>query len=455
MPLHQPIMSGLSLTELYLHGLPLMLVKAWLILYFARIVTDQYEYSPASVRHRIWLIAFIGLAALPLLSLLLPSWNIITIDISANQMEPVHQSLFSTENYTSTLFSFSVFDWIIIGYLAVVLLRLMILSLHVAKVHALTLQATPATEQWYQIAARYYRGKLAIKTSGKLIAPVTWGTLQPVILLPSNCDQWSRSERELVILHEIGHIKRADWLSQLLSQVVSVLYWPLPSIKKALQNISLEAERACDDSVVKNGASPTDYASLLMRFAKGYTPRASVPMGATSDLTYRIRNILSPYTKRSSERKLCRWILVIGAVFVFPFASIQATGNYLTVDPLAGYRLTPIVTIKNIDNHFSVNSASCNCRETNNSSRARLTFQTANIIPVHLREKNIEGYVDLIFDIDSKGKTTNIRIIDSYPKGIFDDLSIKALAQWKYKPATKLGIAQIQKNELTRIHYRL
>ncbi|NRB23287.1 energy transducer TonB [Shewanella sp.] len=44
------------------------------------------------------------------------------------------------------------------------------------------------------------------------------------------------------------------------------------------------------------------------------------------------------------------------------------------------------------------------------------------------------GYVQLQYDVDSKGKTENIQVIKSQPEGIFDDAAVRALSKWKYNP---------------------
>lgn len=46
----------------------------------------------------------------------------------------------------------------------------------------------------------------------------------------------------------------------------------------------------------------------------------------------------------------------------------------------------------------------------------------------------ISGCVKLEFDISERGRMTNIRIVDSYPKGVFDSVARRALERWVYYP---------------------
>ena len=44
------------------------------------------------------------------------------------------------------------------------------------------------------------------------------------------------------------------------------------------------------------------------------------------------------------------------------------------------------------------------------------------------------GYVQLQFDVDTKGSPENIQVIESQPEGLFDDAAVIALSKWKYNP---------------------
>ena len=86
---------------------------------------------------------------------------------------------------------------------------------------------------------------------------------------------------------------------------------------------------------------------------------------------------------------------------------------------------------------------------------AMAVFKVAPPYPRRAMSRNIEGYVDLMFDIAPSGKTENIRVIRAQPKGYFEAVSIRTLAKWKYRPALDDGVAVAQKNQTTRITYEL
>ncbi len=82
-------------------------------------------------------------------------------------------------------------------------------------------------------------------------------------------------------------------------------------------------------------------------------------------------------------------------------------------------------------------------------------FRVQPEYPQAALRRGIEGYVDLLFDVTASGKTTNIRIIDASPPGVFERAAMKALKKWKYKPPIENDIPYAQPNMTTRISFAL
>ena len=61
-------------------------------------------------------------------------------------------------------------------------------------------------------------------------------------------------------------------------------------------------------------------------------------------------------------------------------------------------------------------------------------------------ENNLSGYVVMTFNITKNGDVTDIVVIESSPKGIFEKVAVQALSKWKYEPLEDVElIAQKQK----------
>lgn len=69
--------------------------------------------------------------------------------------------------------------------------------------------------------------------------------------------------------------------------------------------------------------------------------------------------------------------------------------------------------------------------------------------------RGIEGFVDIMFDISSKGSTENIRIVGSQPQGVFDKAAIKAIARWKFQPANLDGTSVATYDQVTRLRFSI
>ena len=157
--------------------------------------------------------------------------------------------------------------------------------------------------------------------------PATIGVLSPTILMPPDARHWPEPDLRRVLIHELEHIRRGDWWVHLAARGVSVVYWFHPLIWIALRQLSVEAERACDDAVVK-GSDRADYADQLVALATRLsTPpsRLMVSMANRSDLSRRVGAILNPSQPRGRAGTLAAaTIMGIVALLVCTVASLQA-----------------------------------------------------------------------------------------------------------------------------------
>lgn len=65
----------------------------------------------------------------------------------------------------------------------------------------------------------------------------------------------------------------------------------------------------------------------------------------------------------------------------------------------------------------------------------------------YLRQQ--EGYVSVIFVVNTKGEAEDIEIIDEQPKRVFRKAALNALKKWKFKPATQNGARTTDIMEIT------
>ena len=105
-------------------------------------------------------------------------------------------------------------------------------------------------------------GQLGIKRRVTLLRcqvemPLTWGIIRPQVLIPADAENWSTDQQRSVLLHELAHVQRWDWLTQTVAHISCAIYWFNPLVWVADRRMRLERERACDDHVLTNGCRAT------------------------------------------------------------------------------------------------------------------------------------------------------------------------------------------------------
>ena len=145
---------------------------------------------------------------------------------------------------------------------------------------------------------------------------VTWGLVHPKVILPLDADAWSDERARVVLLHELAHISRRDWLVQVFAQVVRACYWFNPLLWIACRQLRLESEHACDDEVIRRGLDGPDYAGHLIELARALKPRTNVwvpapAMARSSSLERRVRAMLNNACDRRSMSRSSRTVIFI------------------------------------------------------------------------------------------------------------------------------------------------
>jgi len=158
-------------------------------------------------------------------------------------------------------------------------------------------------------------------------APMTWGFGRPVILLPDEAEGWQPDRLRAVLLHELAHIHRGDYLAQILGRLACAVYWFHPLVWIAARRLRVEGEHACDDLVLQCDSRPSDYASHLLAIARGRRvssglSTASVPMARISQLEGRLRAILDHSRNRRIVTR--REVRLFGLFIAISLLSLSA-----------------------------------------------------------------------------------------------------------------------------------
>lgn len=120
-----------------------------------------------------------------------------------------------------------------------------------------------------QLTAQYGIGRFVLLfTSAKVKVPMTVGALKPVIVLPPHlAGELSDSEFDSVAAHELAHIRRWDYSTNLLQRFAQAFLFFHPAVWFIGDQLMIERELACDDWAVKM-CEPRRYASCLTRLVE-------------------------------------------------------------------------------------------------------------------------------------------------------------------------------------------
>lgn len=119
--------------------------------------------------------------------------------------------------------------------------------------------------------------KVKLFFSSRVNMPMMLGALKPVILLPiATIAQLDTAQVEAILLHELAHIKRQDYLINIVQIVIETLLFFNPFMWWISAGIRREREHCCDDLVLSQTQRPLSYATALAAL-EAYR-NASIPL---------------------------------------------------------------------------------------------------------------------------------------------------------------------------------
>jgi HEAT repeat protein/beta-lactamase regulating signal transducer with metallopeptidase domain len=351
-------------------------LKGLLILMIAAALSFALRKASAASRHLVWSLAIASLLALPLLSFGLPPWqvNVLPNVFSAGQSDtstvapPINRSNMQEPepvaalNYsppvaegkpstvldkwpvTSGSYAGQASDlktespgwagWALIAWLAGTALILARLLAGTVSVWWMTHRAQRIKDDvWVSLAQRLalrvgLTRQVALLKSNSVTMPLTCGVMRSSILLPADADDWPDERRNVVLLHELAHVKRRDCLTQMLAHVACAIYWFNPLTWTAARQLRMERERACDDQVLDAGTKASDYADHLLDIARRLrsakcSSLAAVAIARRSQLEGRLLAILDPSVSRRGLSRIGSVAVgLVVACIILPLASL-------------------------------------------------------------------------------------------------------------------------------------
>lgn len=177
--------------------------------------------------------------------------------------------------------------------------------------------------------------KIMLQETSLITSPITFGILQPYILLPIKTQEvFTLSEIKYVFLHELNHHKSKDVIVNFIMSIFQIIYWFNPFIWYALKRIRIDRELACDVSVLNllDESGYIEYGHTIIHFVNKKYDRTNEQFalgigGAKKQIKQRIQNIAN----FSGDSQLLKWkskficvVLGIFVLFITPITTVLA-----------------------------------------------------------------------------------------------------------------------------------
>ncbi len=322
--LSSPIAMALGHTLLY------SLWQAFIVFICLRLVLKLIPNASSRIKYAVSGFAYFGIAA----------WFIITLILQlsiAQKAIAYHETLInsgfqqiSSDSYVtaSSVFSFSYLNnylpWIVAFYFIGMLwftVRLIYnyFQTNVLKTNGLTHLDEAWLQKIEQLAMKLnVQKKVRAFFSKHIDTPMMIGFFKPLILLPlATINHLSTQQFEAILLHELAHVRRNDYLMNLLQSIVDTILFFNPFTWWITKNIREEREKCCDEMVLQL-SDPYHYARALLALEEPLRNRPFVmtAVGKRPQLLHRIKNIMEMKNNRINLRqKLVALLVVISASF--------------------------------------------------------------------------------------------------------------------------------------------
>ncbi len=201
--------------------------------------------------------------------------------------------------------------------------------------------------------------RVALRLSTRIASPLAIGMMRSLILLPASAlTTLSADQLEAVLAHELAHIRRADYLWNILQTMIETLFFFHPAVWWVGSSLRQQRELCCDDIAIASCVDPLTYATALLLLEEERareialrTATTKFPLALALDghqsrvsLRSRIARILGePMEPTSSPRNIAPFSIlgVCGALalFLLPlpqvFASLHPAPQQAAIAPIA------------------------------------------------------------------------------------------------------------------------
>lgn len=388
-------------------------LKSLLIILLLRYLSSSIKVLTPGNKHLMWLSGFLCLTLLPFLPALFES--VFTGTALGTSLKVMTVTVSTYSGSTQLLGGAQAVDWSHV-FLLIYFLILSFLLLRLLASMARVAQLCDSTEYLYSgdahallkdlCAQLSINRTVSLGLSESIHSPHSSGLIAPKILLPIAALNWDRSTLESVLIHELTHINRFDWLTMIACYVLASINWFNPLVWYAMKKMKAEAEYDCDSAVLESGKLRTALAEDLLKVARDSRRYHRVELAAQGmiddEIASRVENILH---ECNTSRKHSA---------VFLLGLLLATATILTAcgsTSVVAFQMGDVI------------------------ERSQLLYSEQPRYPLEAVDENVPGWVLLGFTVSEFGRVEpdSIEVEFSQPEGVFDAASISALQNFRFE----------------------
>ncbi|HJW72013.1 MAG TPA: M56 family metallopeptidase [Geothrix sp.] len=326
--------------------------------------------------------------------------------------------------------------WLFLAWLLGFILRLVLVGRSLVWLYGPCLGSLePPPAEW---AARFeelrtrcqIRFPVRLGISNQVDSLLALGWLKPVVLVPASAFLTLSPEAlEALLVHELAHIRRGDFLANVVQTLAESLLFYHPAAWWLSRRIRQEREHCCDDAAVLACGDPILYASALAGLEELRTQPLQIPdlapAASGGRLMSRIARLLQPRSSQPASS----------------FASLLIPAILLTA-ALGAATLT-------------VRAAEAKVSSQNQARIVDLDFKQIRVkhqpeapaYPPEAKAQHIQGTVVVVLTIDAEGRVTDAKALSGPPE--LQACAVNFAKAWEFEPAKVKGKAVPARFKLT------
>ena len=352
---NNPLLAGIAITLIH------FLWQGLIVALVLKLLLSLISYQKSQTRYALASTAMLTNLALPLITFFIVYDNSYRQTTNFVQSIPLLDQGFYLEKIQVNAWYVEWLEYlpaISIFWLSVVTLLSVKLLIELYNVNKLPVQGTMPVSPALQIRFEGLVNKIGLTKkvtlllSSKTDVPMAIGWLKPVVLIPfSMVSGLTPQQLDMLLLHELAHIRRHDYLVNFLQTLVETLLFFHPMVRWVSKQMRNEREYCSDDIAVQHGSSAIAYAHTLADTASlcqkhRHHAIPSMAMAASGgDLKQRVVRLLEnqPHCSQTTDsgKWLASFTILLAIIFGFsqnsltlPIIDLQSGSISLSHSPI-------------------------------------------------------------------------------------------------------------------------